>query len=186
MTPLTGQTRKNKYSTTYKNFSRSENKWWGAVLLIALNFWAKFNVCRLSSSTSKCSHPRALVDIAEGDYMRQHLPSKKPMAQIHCGPTNAELRTSTLMTMSCHVLMKVKTTKRKQNKIHSLPRPQLHLTGKAFYVLTSKSTSNHYFLTFHDPEFSFTWLLTVSYKDCFSGTDKWAGLFEIPTVAIHI
>lgn len=50
--------------------------------------------------------------------MSQHPPSKKRMSLMAFGPTNTGLRSSILMTMRCHVLMKIKqnkTTTKKQN-----------------------------------------------------------------------
>lgn len=129
----------------YKNFSRREKKWWGAVLLIALNFWAKCNGCQLSSSTSKTLTSWSFSRYYSRRSQSQHLPSKNPVAHIHFGLTNSGLGTSTLMTLSGHVPTKIKNhqDKTKQNPHNSL----LHLTGKASYMLMIKSASNHCFFT---------------------------------------
>lgn len=58
------------------------------------------------------------------------------------------LRTSTFVTIMCHMLMKIKHTNKKQ------PPKSLILNRKASYALRPKSASNHSFFSFHDPEFS--------------------------------
>lgn len=130
-------------------------------------------------------HPGALVDITEGDYMSRHLPSKKPMAHIHFGLINSGLRTSTLMTLSFHVLMKIKPPdETKQNPHKSL----LHVTWKASYTLMIKSDSNHCFFTLQDPECSLRdyWYIVSSQRFLLWNSCTFRALWNSHRIYTHL
>lgn len=170
----------------YKNFSRTEDKWLGAVLLIALNFWAKFNVCQLSQSTSK-----TLTSWSFSRYYRRRLHESAPSFQEAYGSHTLwshKLWTENLNSydseLSCTDEDIKPPDETKQNPHKSL----LHVTWKASYTLMIKSDSNHCFFTLQDPECSLRdyWYIVSSQRFLLWNSCTFRALWNSHRIYTHL